>query len=107
MENKYYKPIKCLYEKLIAHPCGCTFSLEQHLGGFMIICSKNGQREWDVICNWGSYGGDSGKLEEMGLFDKEEDEDSVTGWLTPQQVFNKFIEKYEDWSEYESWYKEQ
>lgn len=107
MEKNYWFPICILYKKLSSHPCGCSFELGAHLGGFQLTCEKDGIRQWDVICNPYSYGGDNGKLEEMGLFDKEEDEDNVTGWLTPQQVYNKFIEKYEDWSEYEDWYAEQ
>ena len=44
----------------------------------------------DVICHEYSYGHDAGLLEIMGLLTEEESEvDSVAGWLTAEDVFER------------------
>ena len=45
----------------------------------------------DVICHKYSYGGNDGYLEIMGL---TENEDSVEGWLTAEQVFCRIYDDY-------------
>lgn len=45
----------------------------------------------DAICHEGSYGRHDGLLEMMGLLTEEESEcDSVVGWLTAEQVFERW-----------------
>ena len=46
----------------------------------------------DAICHQYSYGHEKGLLEIMGLVD--DDEDSVEGYLTAQQVFDKIQVHY-------------
>ncbi len=51
----------------------------------------------DVICHRGSYGGNEGLLEIMGLLTDEEAEyDSVVGWLTSGEVFNRILDHYNE-----------
>lgn len=47
--------------------------------------------DWDVICNYGSYGFEDGLLELMGtLVTKEESEyDSVVGYLTAEDIIER------------------
>lgn len=54
-----------------------------------IIVFRNGERVWDVICQFGSYGGDDGLLEGMG----EIFLDPVQGWMTAADVIAR-IEKH-------------
>ena len=50
----------------------------------------------DVICHKYSYGGEYGLLEIMGLLTEEEAEfDSVAGYLTAENVFNRIENHYE------------
>jgi len=48
----------------------------------------------DAICLSGSYGCDSGLLEIMGLVNEEEVGDSVEGYLTAAEVFERIKEHY-------------
>lgn len=43
-------------------------------------------RQWDAICQRGSYGADEGLLEIYGSLVRESDGDSVVGWLTADDV---------------------
>lgn len=53
-------------------------------------------RVCDVICHQGSYGGEKGLLEIMGLLTEEEAEcDDVVGYLTAENVFNRIKNHYE------------
>lgn len=62
----------------------------EDIGRKQIIVYKNGERSWDAICNYGSYGYAEGLLEIMGdIVDIEKDGDSVVGWLTAQDVINR------------------
>ena len=98
MENinlKYYLPMRLLYELLVKLPCGCEFEFKECHDGYQIICDKDGEYEWDVVCHYGSYGGPSGKLETMGtIVDSERVGDDVEGYLEPVEVFAKFVKKY-------------
>lgn len=50
-----------------------------------IIVFENGACSWDVICQYGSYGGDEGLLEGMGdIFEPD-----VEGWLTAADVIER------------------
>lgn len=60
------------------------------IGRKQIIVYKNGERSWDAICHYGSYGYEKGLLEIMGsIVDEEKDGDSVVGWLTAQDVIER------------------
>lgn len=49
-----------------------------------------------IICGHGTYGGDEGLLEIMGLLTPEEEEkDDVAGWLTAEDVFNRIKDHYD------------
>ena len=49
-----------------------------------------------VVCGHGSYGGNEGLLEIMGLLTPEEEEqDSVVGWLTAEDVFDRIKNHYD------------
>ena len=53
----------------------------------------------DVICFGGanlggSYGHEKGLLEIMGLVDEEKTGDSVEGWLTAEEVFDRIWDDY-------------
>ena len=49
-----------------------------------------------VICGYGTYGGDSGLLEIMGLLTPEEEErGDVAGWLVAEDVFDRIKFHYD------------
>lgn len=49
-----------------------------------------------VICGYGTYGGDEGLLEIMGLLTpSEEENDDVAGWLSADDVFNRIKNHYD------------
>lgn len=50
---------------------------------------KTQEREWDVICNFGSYGFPEGLLEAMGTIIKPEHEYDVEGWLTADDIIRR------------------
>lgn len=54
-----------------------------------IVVFRNGERVWDVVCHYGSYGAVEGLLEGMG----EIFEEDVEGWLTADEVIAR-IEKH-------------
>ena len=52
-----------------------------------IIVYKDGERTWDAICHYGSYGYEEGLLEIYGdIVWYDIDGDSVRGWLTADAV---------------------
>lgn len=60
---------------------------ELYTEGHQIVVYKNGQRLWDAICQYGSYGYEEGLLEIMGdIVWQDIDGDSVRGWLTANDV---------------------
>ena len=94
MENeKYYTPIKRLYDMCCAIPCNCEFSIRPlDYGGYQLFCTKDGSVEWDAICGRGTYGGEDSLVETMGLVDNPYDD--VTGYQSPLEVFHIFLNKY-------------
>ena len=48
----------------------------------------------DAVCFPGSYGYSDGLLEIMGLVDTEEVGDTVEGWLTAVEVFQRIFKHY-------------
>lgn len=64
------------------------------LNRHQIIVFEHGKRLWDAICQYGSYGYEEGLLEVYGdPVIKPEDGDSVCGWLTAEDV----IQRWEDY----------
>ena len=59
--------------------------------GQIIVYNKDGERQWDAICNFGSYGHEEGLLEIMGTI--VQGSDSVEGWLTADDVIKRLEEK--------------
>lgn len=58
-----------------------------------IVVFDKGNRIWDAICHYGSYGYEKGLLEVMGEpVVKPEDGDSVCGYLTAQDVIERWEE---------------
>ena len=63
-----------------------------HEGEQIIVYNKDGDREWDAICNWASYGHEKGLLEIMGSIVKPGG-DSVEGWLTAEDIIKRLEER--------------
>lgn len=62
----------------------CLKAFERHQ---ICVPSYNAQnREWDVICQRGSYGAEEGLLEIYGDIVDQNAGDSVEGWLTADDV---------------------
>lgn len=81
--NPIYR--KICARNLWAHMTTLGDLLDRH----QIIVMEGGRVIWDVVCQFGSYGGDEGLLEGMGeIFG-----DDVQGWLTADEVIAR-IEKH-------------
>ena len=73
--------------------------ISNHLYGTMQVsypCNDYDKRVCDAVCFPGSYGFEAGLLEIMGLVDEEEVGDSVEGWLTAEEVFNRISCHWQD-----------
>ena len=56
----------------------------------IVVYKEDGDIWWDVICNWGSYGFESGLLEIMGPKGLCNNlDDRVEGWLTAQDIIDR------------------
>ena len=70
---------------------------EELANSYQIIIYKNGEILCDVIYGYGSYGYEQGLLEIMGGLTKEENENSsVLGYLTAEEVFKRFKYCYDN-----------
>ena len=58
----------------------------------IIVYDDYGNRRWDAICHYGSYGYEQGLLEIMGDIVKPEDGDDVAGYLTADDVIKRMEE---------------
>lgn len=68
----------------------CLVRLERHQ---ICVPGNSAQiREWDVICQRGSYGAEEGLLEIMGTIVRPCG-DSVEGWLSADDVIERIEEK--------------
>ena len=74
-------------EFLEGHPY-CRTQFERH----QIIVPNKENYEWDVICQYGSYGAEEGLLEIMGTIVRPNAGDSVEGWLTADDVIERVEE---------------
>lgn len=68
---------------------GMAIQLERH----QICVPAKEDKDWDVICHWGSYGYEEGLLELYGSLVTEKDGDSVAGWLTADDVIKRIESK--------------
>ena len=73
------------------------FELREYYDGYQICYPYKQNCISDVVCHSGTYGHEKGLLEMMGLVDEEEVGDSVEGWLTAEQVFERW---QKHWLEY-------
>jgi hypothetical protein len=54
------------------------------------VFGSDGNKAWDAICHYGSYGFEQGLLEIYGtLVDEEKDSDCVVGWLTAEDIIKR------------------
>lgn len=56
-------------------------------------CDGTGRKS-DVIIGLGSYGGQEGYLEQMGLIPEGQGDGAVQGWLTAEVVFKRWAEDF-------------
>lgn len=95
-----YKEILKLYDMLA--DTNIPFTLRRNLDGWQILYPavlEFPKEQEDVVCSviqhYGSYGGQHGFLEIMGLLTPEDGTDSVLGWLTAQEVFERIKQHWE------------
>lgn len=56
----------------------------------VIVFNEYGDRVWDAVCHYGSYGYEQGLLEVMGSEIVDPDAgDSVEGWLTADEIIRR------------------
>lgn len=88
--EKYLNEKEIPYERIdqygVAH-----YGFDRHQ---IIVYDGNGNRLWDAICQKYSYGYRQGLLEVMGdAVVKENDGDTVCGYLTAQDVISRLEER--------------
>lgn len=84
--RKEYTEIKKL--RKLFKQAGYKTKFRHFLDGYQILVPEY---DFDVIEHWGSYGHEDDLLEIMGLYTEEEcGGDSVKGYLTAQEIFDKF-----------------
>ena len=89
IDPKYAKEPLRLASMLLAH--NIPFNIAEMCHGLIICYPCQGEGcVSDAICHDGSYGRHDGLLEMMGLVNEEEVGDSVEGWLTAEQVFERW-----------------
>ena len=66
------------------------FELRDCWEGYQICYPSIANCISDAVCHGFSYGHEKGLLEIMGLVNEEEVGDSVEGWLTAEQVFERW-----------------
>ncbi len=93
--ESYLKERHIQYERIdtdrVLDAKGLIVRLERHQ--ICVPSAHGSNREWDVICHYGSYGYEAGLLEIYGtLVNEKADGDSVVGYLTADDVIKR-IEK--------------
>lgn len=88
--EEYLKAHGCEYDRYdndtIWDDAGHLIILNRH----QIVVYHDGDRSWDAICQYGSFGYKEGLLEIYGdIVWADIDGDSVAGWLTAQDVINR------------------
>ena len=66
------------------------FEIRPLYEGYQICYPSINNRTSDAVCHGFSYGHETGLLEIMGLVNEEEVGDSVEGWLTAEEVFERW-----------------
>ena len=94
IDTRYQEILKLdalLTEKGIPH------TLQKHMDGWQVIYPEDGEeRVLDAIEHFGSYGNEEDLLEIMGLLTPEEEEnDSVLGYLTAEEVCKRIEQHWE------------
>ena len=70
----------------------CGGETEKYGGYQVIVFDKEGERLVSAVEGMGTYGAENDLIEIMGLLTPEEEEcDSVVGFLTAQEVFDRII----------------
>lgn len=88
-----YNEINRLHEMLLDAEIPHEFY--PYMGGCHVVYSRNGQRVCSAIEHDYSYGHEYDTIEIMGLLTAEEAErDSVVGWLSADDVFNRIKADY-------------
>lgn len=78
----------------VINPTEIPHTYKEIFDGWQICYPQTDGLIMDAIQHFGSYGGDNNKLEIQGLLtDSKAEIDSVLGWLTAENVFNR-IEKH-------------
>ena len=91
INNQYKREPLRLASMCLAHDI--PFEIAEYWDGLLIgyPTLKQEERVSDAVCHSGSYGRHDGLLEMMGLLTEEElAEDGVLGWLTAEQVFERW-----------------
>lgn len=91
--DENYKEILKL-DKMLTD-AGVSHTLDRFMDGWQVVYVVEGKRIADAIEHCGSYGNAEDLLEIMGLLTPEEEWDSVLGWLTAEDVFNRM---YQHWT---------
>lgn len=94
MTNKNYT-FQCLRLASICQAHGIPFEIRELWDGYQVCYPSTENRVSDAICHGGSYGHERGLLEIMGLVDEEAIGDSVEGWLTAEEVFERWKKHWE------------
>lgn len=93
MKTDYTEIIR-LHEMLVN--ANIPHNFNKLLGGYQITYPASENWVCSVIEHVGSYGHESNLLEIMGLLTKEEEEnDSVVGYLTAENVYKRISTHYE------------
>lgn len=116
MFNEYYNFETCTYSTNPSHTeilrldemlteAGIPHTLDRMFDGWQVCYPTNMRGPdmvMDVIQHQGSYGNSENKLEIMGLLTPEEEKhDSVSGWLTAEDAFERIRKHHAgEWDEY-------
>ena len=95
--NEIFRLKKMLEDEGIPFEFMTMFKESRTLSGYRIAYPKDTTKHLvcSVIEHGGSYGHEQDLLEIMGLLtDDEKKGDSVAGWLTAEDVFNRIKEHY-------------
>lgn len=88
IKNEYKREPLRLASMCLAN--NIPFEIAELYEGFIIAYPSFENRVSDAICHNGSYGRKEGLLEIMGLVNEEEVGDEVEGYLTAEQVFERW-----------------
>lgn len=88
IKNEYKREPLRLASMLLAHDI--PFEIGELFDGLIIWYPSQINEVSDAICHSGSYGRNDGLLEIMGLVDEEAVGDEVEGWLTAEEVFERW-----------------